>query len=99
MVRCYFFCKAHSMITTGILLFYLFSSFRCHKGVGDGVGCGCEGVSETEKRHMRGPFIWLLSMLPLIRLKHPRMQEKDNENKTAGEESNAKAEQREIRRE
>ncbi len=48
---------------------------------------------------MRGPFIRLLSMLTLIRLKHPRMQEKDNENKTAGEESNAKAEQREIRRE
>ncbi len=30
---------------------------------------------------MRGPFIRLLSMLTLIRIKHPRMQEKDNREK------------------
>jgi len=48
---------------------------------------------------MRGPFIRLLSMLTLIRLKHPRMQEKEHENRTEREEENAKEEQREARHE
>jgi len=48
---------------------------------------------------VRGPFIRLLSMLTLIGLKHPRMQDKENENRTEREEENAKEEQRETRHE
>ncbi len=48
---------------------------------------------------MRDPFIRLLSMLTIIRLKHPRMQEKENEYRTEREEENAKEEQRETRHE
>ncbi len=46
---------------------------------------------------MRGAFIRLLHILTLIRIKHPRMQEKENENRTEREEENAKDEQRETR--